>query len=160
AGPNMPSRNPLDALSLVLGSVEAVRNLRALYVLLMTFASAGLLTAMAEASLIKGGLWGPVQAGAALFVTVYGGSAARVLLVGAAPGVWAGTRVLGLVRQLATLARQRLLTVALLVAAVSLLTAGVGAIVTFVVMAGGRIVSELGVAVVGVDVPAQQLMAG
>jgi hypothetical protein len=244
----MPSRNPLDALSLVLGSVEAVRNLRALYVLLTTFASAGLLTAMAEASLLKGGLWGPVQAGAALFVTFYGGNAAGILVMDearggvvreigdavrtslatahrlllallvvgaaytlfggallallwlcrttvsgplagpllfglavpvgvigvglavlallavvvplAAPGVWAGTPVLGLVRQLATLARQRLLTVALLVAAVSLLTAGVGAIVTFVVMAGGRIVSELGVAVVGVDVPAQQLMAG
>jgi len=244
----MPSRNPLDALSLVLGSVEAVRNLRALYVLLTTFASAGLLTAMAEASLLKGGRWGPVEAGAALFVAFYGGNAAGILVMDeargvrvrgigdavraslatahrlllallvvgaayalfgaallallwlcrtavsgpvagpllfglavpvgvvgvglavlvllavvvplAAPGVWAGAAVFAVVRQLATLARQRLLTVALLVAAVSLLTAGVGAIVTFVVMAGGRIVSELGVSVVGVDVPAQQLMAG
>jgi len=244
----MPSRHPLDALSLVLGSVEAVRNLRALYVLLTTFASAGLLTAMAESSLLRGGLWGPLHAGAALFVAFYGGNAAGILvmdearggavreigdavrtslatahrlllalvIVGAAyalcgavllallwlcrtavsgqvvgpllfglavplgvvgvglavlallavvvplaaPGVWAGVPVLGVVRQLATFARRRLLTVALLVAAVSLLTAGVGAIVTFVVMAGGRIVSELGVAVVGVDVPAQQLMAG
>jgi hypothetical protein len=244
----MPSRHPLDALSLVLGSVEAVRNLRALYVLLTTFASAGLLTAMAESSLLRGGLWSPLEAGAALFVAFYGGNAAGILVMDeargvvvrdigdalraslatahrlllalvvvgaayalfgaallallwlcrttvsgqlagpllfglavpvgvvgvglavltllavvvplAAPGVWAGTPVLGVVRQLATLARQRLLTVVLLVAAVSLLTAGVGAIVTFVVMAGGRIVSELGVAVVGVDVPAQQLMAG
>jgi hypothetical protein len=248
AGPSMPSRNPLDALSLVLGSVEAVRNVRALYVLLATFASAGLLTAMAEASLLNGGLWGPVEAGAALFVAFYGGNAAGILVMDeargtrvreigaavrtslataqrhqlvllvvgaayavfgaallallwlcrtavsgpvagpllfglavpvgvvgvglavlvllavvvplAAPGVWAGAPVLDVVRRLATLARQRLLTVALLVAAVSLLTAGVGAIATFVVMAGGRIVSELGVSVVGVDVPAQQLMAG
>jgi hypothetical protein len=45
-------------------------------------------------------------------------------------------------------------------AAVSLLTGAVGALVTFTVMAGGRIVSFLGVTVVGVDVPAQQLMAG
>jgi hypothetical protein len=244
----MHARNPLDALSLVLGSVEAVRNLRALYVLLATFAIAGLLTAMAEASLVKGGIWGPIEAGAALFVAFYGGNAAGILvmddargvrareigdavrsslstahrlllvllLVGAAyalfaalllgllwlcrsavsgtvigpmlfglavpvgvvsvglallsllavvvplsaPGVWAGARVFDIVRQLAMLVRQRLLTVALLMAAVSLLTAGVGAIVTFVVMAGGRVVSELGVAVVGVDVPAQQLMAG
>jgi hypothetical protein len=244
----MPARNPLDALSLVLGSVEAVRNLRALYVLLATFAISGLLTAMAEASLAKGGPWGPIEAGAALFVAFYGGNAAGILvmdeargvvvreigdavrsslltahrllltllLVGAAyalfaaallallwlcrtavsgtvvgpllfglavpigvvsvglavltllavvvplaaPGVWAGARVLDLVRQLAALVRQRLLTVALLMAAVSLLTAGVGAIATFVVVAGGRVVSELGVAVVGVDVPAQQLMGG
>ena len=69
----MPSRSPLDALSLVLGSVEAVRNLRALYVLLATFAIAGMLTAMAEASLARGaGWWGPLQAGAALFVAFYG----------------------------------------------------------------------------------------
>ncbi len=244
----MPARNPLDALSLVLASVDALRNLRALYVLLATFAIAGLLTAMAEASLIKGGVWGPVEAGAALFAAFYGGNAAGILvmdeargvaereigdalraslltahrlllallLVGAAyalfgaallgllwlcrtavsgpvlgpmlfglavpigvvgvglavlamlavvvplaaPGVWAGTGVLTLVRQLAALVRQRLLTVALLMAAVTLLTAGVGAIVTFVVMAGGRIVAELGIAVVDVDVPAQQLMAG
>ena len=47
-GPNMPSRNPLDALSLVLGSVEAVRNLRALYVLLTTFASAGSLATVTK----------------------------------------------------------------------------------------------------------------
>jgi hypothetical protein len=244
----MPARNPLHALSLVLGSVEAVRNLRALFVLLTTFASAGLLTAMAESSLLQGSSWGPLQAGAALFVAFYGGNAAGILvmdeargvavreigaavcaslatahrlllallLVGAAyalfgaallallwlcrtavsgpvagpllfglavpvgvvgvglaalallavvvplaaPGVWAGTPVLGLVRQLATLARRHLLTVALLVAAVSLLTTAVGAIVTFAVMAGGRVVSELGVAIVRLDVPAQQLMAG
>src|SRR5947208_17072590 len=45
-------------------------------------------------------------------------------------------------------------------AAVSLLTAAVGLLVSFVVVAGGRVVAALGVAVVGVDVPAQQLMAG
>ena len=45
-------------------------------------------------------------------------------------------------------------------AAVSLLTAGVATLVTFVVMSGGRVIAQLGVSVVGVDVPAQQLMAG
>jgi hypothetical protein len=245
----MPSRSPLDALTLVLGSVEAVRNLRALYVLLATFAIAGLLTAMAEGSLAKdAGSWGAIQAGAALFVAFYGGNAAGILvmdeargasprdigdavraslmtahrlllallIVGAgyaafaavllgllwlcrvavtgpvlgpmlfglavplgvvsvglallsllsvvvplaAPGVWAGASVMNVVRQLLRCMRQRLATVALLMAAVSLLTAGVGALVTFVVMAGGRVVSELGIAVVGVDVPASTLMAG
>ena len=77
-----------------------------------------------------------------------------------APGVWAGTGVWTLVRQLVQWVRQRLVTVALLMAAVSILTGAVGALVTFVVMAGGRVVSQLGVAVVGVDVPAQELMAG
>ena len=83
----MPSRSPLDALSLVLGSVEAVRNLRALYVLLATFAIAGMLTAMAEASLARGaGWWGPLQAGAALFVAFYGGNAAGILVMDDARG--------------------------------------------------------------------------
>jgi hypothetical protein len=245
----MPSRSPLDALSLVLGSIDALRNLRALYMLLLSFALAGLLTAMAEASLAGGsGAWGPLQAGAALFVAFYGGNAAGILvmdearggpiraigdalraslatahrllltlaivlaayalagallwallwlcrssvsgpLVGpllfgvlvplgvvgvgvallallavvvplAAPVVWAGAPVLANVRLLAALVRQRLLRVALLMAAVGLLTAGVAALVTFVVMSGGRVIAQLGVSVVGVDVPAQQLMAG
>lgn len=244
-----PPRSPLDALSLVLGSVDAVRNLRALYLLLATFASAGILVSMAEASLARGnGGWGPLQAGAALFVAFYGGNAAGVLvmdqsrglpvrdvgdairtalltahrlllallLIGVgfallggallglmwlsrvavsgpvlgpvlfglavplgvvgvglallalvavivplvAPAVWSGAGVFAVVRQLGTLVRQRLLTVALLMAAVSLLTAGVGALVTTMVMVGGRVVAELGIAVVGVQVPAQQLMAG
>jgi hypothetical protein len=64
------------------------------------------------------------------------------------------------VRQLFLWVRQRLLTVALLMSAVSLLTGAVGALVTFAVMMGGRVIAVLGVTVVGVDVPAQQLMAG
>ena len=78
----------------------------------------------------------------------------------AAPAVWSGAGVLQVVRNLFRLVRQRLLTVALLMAAVSLLTAGMGAIATAIVSVGGRVIAELGVRVVGVDVPAQQLMAG
>ena len=244
-----PERSPLNALSLVLASVDAVRNGRALYVLLTSFAAAGLLLAMAERALARGqSLWGPILAAAALFVAFYGGNAAGLLtmddaraepvrdvadavrdallgahrlllvlallgagyaLVGAvlvgllwlcrtsvtgallgpllfgvvvpvgvlvvglsllslmavvvplaAPGVWSGAGVWQVVHRLLALMRQRLASVALLMAAVSLLTAAVGALVTFVVMTGGRVVAELGVAVVGVDVPAQQLMAG
>lgn len=241
--------SPMDALSLVLRSVDAVRNTRALFVLLGTFASAGLLVAMAEGSLTRANAWwGSIQAGAALFVAFYGGNAAGILVMDdargravrdislalraslasahrllltlavvlgayaiaagallgllwlsrsavtgavlgpllfglavpvgvlavglgalslvavvvplAAPGVWAGADVRAIVTSLAALVRHRLLTVVLLMAAVSLLTAGMGAIATFVVMAGGRVVAQLGVAVVGVDVPARQLMAG
>ena len=83
-----PSRSPLDALSLVLGSVDAIRNLRALYLLLATFASAGILVSMAEASLARGsGVWGPLQAGAALFVAFYGGNAAGVLVMDQSRGL-------------------------------------------------------------------------
>ncbi|CAN5881241.1 hypothetical protein BH11PSE8_BH11PSE8_22780 [soil metagenome] len=245
----MRERDPLSALSLVLRSVDAVRNTRALFMLLVTFAAAGLLLAMAETSLAKDNAWwGPLQAGAALFVAFYGGNAAGILvmddargrlvreigdalrvslftahrlllvlamllfgyalaagallgllwlcrtsvsgtvlgpllfgliepigviLVGlamlslvavvvplAAPGVWSGAGVLALVASLAGLVRRKLLTVALLMAAVSALTAGMGALVTFVVMAGGRVMAQAGVTVVGVDVPAQQLMGG
>ena len=245
----MRERDPLSALSRVLRSVEAVRNTRALAVLLGTFASAGLLVAMAETSLARpAAAWGPLQAGAALFVAFYGGNAAGILamddargravreipaalraslstahrlllvlaivfsayalaagaLLGllwlsrvavtgavlgpllfgaavpvgvlavglgalslvavvvplAAPGVWSGAGVRVVVTQLVALVRQRLLTVALLMAAVSLLTAGIGAVATFVVMTGGRVVAQLGIVVVGVEVPAQQLMAG
>lgn len=245
----MRERDPLSALSLVLRSVDALRNVRALFVLLGTFAVAGLLVAMAESSLARGaGWWGPIQAGAALFVAFYGGNAAGILvmddasgrvirevpdalrvalatahrlllalsivfaayalaagallgllwlsrtavsgpLIGpvlfglavpigviavgvaalslltiivplAAPAVWSGAGVGQVVRQLFGLIRRRLLTVALLMAAVSLLTAGMGAIATAIVSIGGRVIAELGVRVVGVDVPAQQLMAG
>ena len=246
----MRERDPLSALSLVLRSVDAVRNLRAVYLLLATFAVAGLLVAMAQGSFVRSGGagWGPLQAGLALFAAFYGGNAVGILvmddarggpvrtipaalraalasahrllgvllIVGvacaalagallgwlwlsrsavsgavvgpllfgaavpvgvlavglaalalavvvvplAAPAVWAGASVLQILRRLAGLIRRRLLTVALLMAAVSLLTAGAGALATFVVVVGGRAVAELGVAIVGIDVPAQQLMAG
>lgn len=245
----MRERDPLAALNLVLGSTDAVRNTRALFVLLGTFAFTGLLVAMAEDSLLRApGVWAPVQVAAALFVAFYGGNAAgqlvmddarggpireipaairaalfsahRLLLVMvavviayaavgavlvgllwlsrtavsgavlgpllfglmvpvgvvtvgiagvalvavilplAAPAVWSGAGVAETLRTLAGLIRHRLLTVALLVAAVSLLTAGMGAIVTSAVMVGGRVIAELGVSVVGVEVPPQRLMAG
>ena len=245
----MPERDPLSALSQVLRSVEAVRNGRALYVLLATFAVAGLLLAMAEASLARGSsAWGGLQAGAALFIAFYGGNAAGILvmddarggpvrevpqavrtalasahrlllawavvaagcavvaalllgllwlsqaavsgawlgpvlfgvalpvgvvvvggtvlaLVGvivplAAPAVWAGAGVRELLATLLRTVRERLLTVLLLMAAVSLLSAGVGAVCSMVVMVGGRIVAELGVRVVGIEVPAKQRRAG
>jgi hypothetical protein len=237
------------ALSQVLGSLEALRNLRALGMLLGTFAASGLLLAMAEASLASGAAWwGPIQAGAALTVAFYGGNAAGLLIMDearglpvrevadavrdalasahrlilalllllvaggavagvvvgllwvsrlavagpwlgpllfgllvpvavltfgllllalvavvaplAAPAVWSGASVLTVVRDLLRLIRRRLIVVTVLMSAVGLLAAAVGALASFVVMAGGRALAELAVAVVGVNVPVQQLMAG
>jgi len=233
----------------VLASVDAVRNLRALYVLLTTFAVAGLLSALAQAALVRESVTAAaLQAAGALFVAFYGGNTAGILVMDdargvavreigealraalsrahrllvallaiaaafaalgaalvallwlsredvagprvgawlfgalvpigvlavglaalagaavvvplAAPGVWAGTRPVALLRQLSRWTRDRLLKVALLMTAVSLLTAGVGALASFVVVSGGRVVAQLATQVVGVDVPAAQLMAG
>ncbi|MEO8122912.1 MAG: hypothetical protein ABI633_02575, partial [Burkholderiales bacterium] len=233
----------------MLQSLDALRNGPALVMLLATFAAAGLLLAMAEASLAREALgWGQIQAGAALTVAFYGSNAAGLLLMDeargrpprdaldalrdallsahrllvalavllagyallagaivglfwlsrsavsgpvvgpllfgllvpfgvvaiglmllsllvvvvplAAPAVWSGATILDVLRALLRMIRHRLLVVALLMAAVALLAAAAGALVSFVVMAGGRAVAELGVAIVGVEVPAQQLMAG
>lgn len=242
SGPSLP---PLRALDRVLESLAAVRNGRALFALLGSFASAGLVLAMAESSLARGaGFVGTVEAGLALTLAFYGGNAAGLLvmdearglpprevgtavrdalttahrllvvllaagLVGlaifgvllallwacrlpvvgpalfgavvpfgvvvvgavllsttavvaplAAPSTWGGLGVRDSLRFLARQVRQRLLFAAMLSAAVSLVTAIVGALVTFAVMAGGRVVAALAVLVVHVDVPPQQLMAG
>jgi hypothetical protein len=78
----------------------------------------------------------------------------------AAPGIWAGAGTLVVARQLAGWARRHLPALALTMGAVSVLTAAVGALVTFVVATGGRVVAELAVLIAGVDVPAQELTAG
>jgi hypothetical protein len=236
---------PLDALNRVLSSVESVRNGRAVYALLATFAAAGLLLAMAESALARGAVpWGMVWGGVALTTLFYGsnatglllfdqarglprreatqalrdalGSAHRLLLVLlcvsalallllallaaalwaarapllgpalfglllpaavvaagvavlagvavvaplAAPAIWSGHGVFATLALLARHVRQRLVFVALLMSAVSGLAALVGALATFVVMTGGRIVSALAVLAAGIELPPELLMAG
>jgi hypothetical protein len=242
---NLPQVRQVMALNRVFEGIASVRNGKAMFTLLAGFATAGLLLAMAESSLVRANsVWGSVQAALAALVAFYGANAAGLLmmdeargrpprevadavrdalrtahrlllvivavalgaglllavllgllwlcrlpgigpwlftlavpsgvvLVGAAavtgalvvgplaaPAVWSGLGARAALRFLVRQARRRLLRVALLVAAVSALTAAVGAMVTFAVMAGGRVVSTLAVLVVGVDLPPQQLMAG
>ncbi len=76
------------------------------------------------------------------------------------PSVWAGQGVRATLQLLWRHWRGGLLDVALLMGAVLVLTALVSAIVTFVVMTGGRAMALLAVWVVGIDLPPQQLMAG
>lgn len=85
-----------------------------------------------------------------------------VVLVGplTGPSVWAGQGVRATLLLLWRHWRAGLLDVALLMGAVLVLTALVSAIVTFVVMTGGRAMALLAVWVVGIDLPPQQLMAG
>jgi hypothetical protein len=113
---------PLDALAGVLDSVEAVRNGRALFVLLATFSTAGLLLAMADVSLAGGrDVWGAIEAGAALTVAFYGGNATGLLLMDQARGL-PPRDVADAVRDALALAH-RLLVVMLAVAAAGLLLA-------------------------------------
>lgn len=76
-----------QALVRVLSSIEAVRDGRAMYVLLGAFSGAGLTLAMAQASFARGNMnWAIGQGAAALFIAFYGSSAAGLLLMDRAMG--------------------------------------------------------------------------
>jgi len=80
-------QTPLDALQAVIGSLDALRNGRALYVLLGTFTVTGLLLGMAQGAFARGATtWGVVQAGFAFFAAFYGATAAGLLLMDQAMG--------------------------------------------------------------------------
>ncbi|MDE2401040.1 MAG: hypothetical protein KGL90_05205 [Burkholderiales bacterium] len=233
------------ALVRVLASVEAVRDGRAMYVLLASFAGGGLALACARASLGRGELyWAIGQGAGALFVAFYGSNAAGLLMMDralgrpdrevidvcedalgiahrvlasllmvlivasvvaagvvglfwlcglavigpwlyalvvpltvvvlglglvagatviaplAGPTVWAGASSLESPRILWRLVREQLLQAAVLVAGLSVITALVGAAASAVVFAGGRIMAELSIWLLGVDVAPELFMAG
>lgn len=159
-------RDPLDALRDAL--LSAHRLLVALAVLLAGCALlGGVIVGLfwLSRSTVSGPVLGPLLFGLLVPVGVVSiGLMLLALLVVvvplAAPAVWSGATIAGVVRTLLWLIRRRLPVVALLMAAVALLAAAVGALASFVVMAGGQAVAALGIAVVGVELPAQQLMAG
>jgi len=89
----MDSRSPQGrfdwwrALERVLSSIEAVRDGRAMYVLLASFSGAGLAVATAQASLGREELvWAVFQGAAALFIAFYGSNTAGLLLMDRARG--------------------------------------------------------------------------
>src|SRR5690606_36632772 len=70
-----------------LGSIESVRDGHAMYVLLASFASAGLAVAMAQTSLGREDLvWAVLQGALALFIAFYGSNTAGLLLMDRAMG--------------------------------------------------------------------------
>lgn len=233
------------ALVRVLGSIESVRDGRAMYVLLAAFAGAGLAVATAQASLGRGDIrWAVGQGAAALFIAFYGSNAAGLLLMdralgrpprdvydavqdalgighrvlialavvglaaaglGAAllgllwlcrlpvvgpwlyavvvpltvvvlglalltgasvigpltgPTVWAGASSWQSVKLLRHFIKAHLLHAAVLMVGLSLVTGLVGAGVSFVVLAGGRLMAELSVWLLNVDIEPAVLMAG
>lgn len=75
------------ALVRVLASIEAIRDGRAMYVLLASFAAAGLAVACAQSSIVRGQTpWAIGQGAAALFIAFYGSNAAGLLLMDRAMG--------------------------------------------------------------------------
>lgn len=233
------------AMAQVLGSIEAVRDGRAMYVLLAAFAGAGTAVAMARSSLAQGQLpWAVGQGALALFIAFYGSQAAGLLLMDRALGraprevadavadalgvghrvlvalacalalmasaagvivglfwlcslavigpwlyalvlpltvmamgamlvagasivgpltgpiVWSGASSVQTLRQLGQLFRQQVLRAVALMGGLSLVTGVVGAGVSLIVLLAGRVMAELSVWMLGVNVPAEILMAG
>src|SRR3990167_4957304 len=71
-----------QALVRVLASIEALRDGRAMYVLLSAFAGAGLSIATAQASLARSEVnWAIFQGSLGLFIAFYGSHAAGLLLM-------------------------------------------------------------------------------
>ena len=87
---------------------------------------------------------------------------AAALLVGplVGPSVWSGLGARATVRLLWRLLRRDLIDCAALMLLVAALTAGVTGLISLVVVGGGRVLAQLAVWVVGIDLPPQQLMAG
>jgi hypothetical protein len=82
------SFQPLSALSRVLASVDAPRNLRALYALLAGFCLAGLLLASAQSAVMRGDtLLSAVWMGLALAVAFFGVNTTGLLLMDQARGL-------------------------------------------------------------------------
>ncbi|KQW46423.1 MULTISPECIES: hypothetical protein [unclassified Roseateles] len=78
----------LTALSRVLASIDALRNLRALYALLAGFCTAGLLLAMAQSALVREqNLLSAVWMGLALAVAFFGVNATGLMLMDQARGL-------------------------------------------------------------------------
>ncbi|MBV8603364.1 MAG: hypothetical protein JO224_01640 [Pelomonas sp.] len=157
-----PVRDILDALLDAFGRAHRVLGVLAL----VLCAAGGVLAALV------GLLWLARQPviGAPLFtVTVPVGvvllgimGLAGAVLVGplVGPSIWSGLGVGATVRLLWRLLRRDLVECAALMLLVMALTTGVTALISFVVVGGGRVLAQLAVWIVGIDLPPQQLMAG
>jgi len=156
-----PGRHPADALRDALGLAH-----RLLAVVLCVLAAAALLVGGVLALLWASRLpvLGPTLLGltVALAVPATGLVALAMLtLVGplAAPAVWSGLGVRAVLALLVRQVRQRFAHAVLLSTAVSLLTAAVAGLVSFVVLSGGRAVQGLAVLVAGIDLAPDPFMA-
>ena len=139
---------------------------RLLLVVLVVVLAAAVLVAACAGLLWLGRLPGLGQtllgAAVAVVVPVLGLLAlVMVTLVGpiAAPAVWFGLGVGAVLRLIVHQVRRRLAPAVMLATAVSLLTAAVAGLVSFVVLVGGRAVLALAVLVLGLDLAPQPFLA-
>jgi len=156
-----PQRLPIEALRDALACGH-----RLLAVVACVLAATAVLVGMVAALLYAARLpaVGPALLGLLVPVAVPAiglAGLALVTLVGpvAAPAVWAGLGVRQVLALLARQVRRRLAHAMLLSAAVSLLTAAVGGLVSVVVMAGGRAVLGLSAGVAGFDLATEPFLA-
>lgn len=156
-----PVRDPQDALADALRSAH-----RVLLVLLVCALLAGA-GALLLTLLLRTLHWPLLQPLLALLlpagVLLLGGTAlVLVLLVGplTGPAVWAGQRSRAVLALLRARLRHGLPETLLLMAAVYLMTALVTAATSFVVVSGGRLLAGLAIVGAGLELPANQLLAG
>jgi hypothetical protein len=106
----------LQAIESVLKSIDSVRNGRALYLLLLAFASGGLLLSMARGAMAReSALLTALWAGAAFFALFYGSSAAGLVLMDEATGRPGRTPVEALQASLRTAHRLLLVVLCVLI---------------------------------------------
>ena len=156
-----PARSPFEALR------DALRQShRLLLVVVAVLLAAALLVALVLGLLLatRLPLLGPSLMGLVVPLTVPAlGLAvlAMVMLVGplAAPAVWFGLSPRAVLAMLRRQVRERFAHAVMLAAAVSLLSAAVGALVSFVVLAGGRLLLGLALLVADVDLAPQPFFA-
>lgn len=156
-----PGRHPADALRDALGLAH-----RLLAVVVCVLAAAALL-----AGAVLALLWatrlpviGPTLLGLTVPLAVPAIGLvllAMLTLVGplAAPAVWSGLGVRAVLALLVRQVRRRFAHAVLLSAAVSLLSAAVAGLVSFVVLSGGRAVQGLAVLLAGIDLAPDPFMA-
>jgi hypothetical protein len=156
-----PGRHPADALRDALGLAH-----RLLAVVVCVLAAAALL-----AGAVLALLWatrlpviGPTLLGLTVPLAVPAIGLvllAMLTLVGplAAPAVWSGLSVRAVLALLVRQVRRRFAHAVLLSAAVSLLSAAVAGLVSFVVLSGGRAVQGLAVLLAGIDLAPDPFMA-
>lgn len=158
----LPVRDPQDAL------IDALRCSPRVLLVLGASLSIAALIAAALVALLWGSRWpwiGPPLLGLVLPVGVLLLGAALFALVAvvaplAGPAVWAGQSSAGTLRFLQGRLRHGLPETALLVATVYLLAALLTAAVSFIVLSGSRLLAGLAILGAGIELPAQQLMAG
>lgn len=157
-----PIRDVQDVMPVALGSAARVLVNLALLLIGALLVLGLLLGALWLVRLPKVGLyWFTLLVPVGVLLMGIAGLAVTVLvgpLTG--PSIWAGQGVENTLRMHGRLLRHRLLEAAVLMAGVLALTALVSAVVSFVVMAGGRSMALISPWVAGVEVPPQQFMAG